>query len=270
MLLAKPNINKEFKDLKIISLADNDLPFQTLIEEFAINGAVIWIDELPAYLDELRADYINKEIYIPVYKEDKVERVTYNCRLEKYILHTYKNGYNADYIIIQPNVISEVAFKINLKDRKLCRELTEYDKKAVSLFDRYIAYSYGYTKYEQDVFKYKAVKKSNLTSYERKVLKDLGLEYYGEYLDTEYRDVRQWKFEVLVKRFNSGRLQLEKPFEVRRLNFELELYTRIYSNQLWKEWTLGNFDELLNDKRQFLKYKEKDIYLIFKKKWFTY
>lgn len=270
MLLGKPNISTSFEQLNI-----EDSPYEQGLCEMLIQAArrqsIIWVDKCPVYADDIRADYINKELYAPVFKQDIADtgkcKVTYNNRLEKIILHSFSNGFSDMTIYIQPSIDSMTAEKIELSRMNMLGEVEPSRLQAKDIFYRYAAYSYGYHVSEVDIFKFTEVKASDITDHHRKFLKESGLKFYGDYINLEYRDVRRWELREISRQLPKDSLMIGEAFGYRRLNFELELYARSYAGVYWDNWTLGTMSDLLNDKRNYLKYKENGIYLIFKRNW---
>lgn len=272
MLLGKPNTLKEYESLDIKNATIiKGVDISTLLVSLAEQQCLLWVDGYPVYADDIRADYINKELYAPIFKQDIINAedklITYNNRVERVILHSYKSGFESRFILVQPDVQSNTVQILNLANQKLMRELHPEERKAKDLFERYIAYSYGYHNSEIDFFKFEEIKASNISKYQREFLKRNNLKFYGAYAELDYRDVRRWSLTDLRKQYNENDLKLGSCYGYRRLNFELELYMRILSKEYWEEWTLGTINDLLSDKRDYLKYKENGIYLIFKKEW---
>lgn len=270
MILGRPNIRFTYNDLEIIEENTfEDLESALLI--YAKQGALLWIKGNPVYADDIRADYINKVLYAPVfmcdtaYENGKV--IKYNNRIEKQIIHSYRDGYRVGSLTVQRDIGVQKASIIELGNLPLRKEASNLEKQASDLFHRYIAYSYMYHKSEDDLFKFIRVQASKMSKYQREYIKSHKLSFYGQYEDMEYRDVRRWKLIELKGKIPDEMLLLGESFGYRRLNFELELYSRLYSKDYWDDWTLGTMNDLLNNKRDYLKYKYNNIYLIFKKSW---
>lgn len=255
---------------KVGELGITDSNFYDIVNTLIKSKALVFIDNQVVYMDEIRPDYKNKKMYFPIFKNDEIvdgeTKLEYNNRVELVEIHSYKDGFLRDKLWLIPNLSVPKAYSINLKNLQLNRELKDEDFKAKDLFYRYIKYSYG-NKEELDILDYIEVKKKYYSRKKLKLLKELGLDFYGEYEEMDYRDVRNWKLVELEGRFIDEELGLGEAFNCRRLQFELELYTRIYKGLLWEKWTLGNIDNLINNKFDYIKYKEKGIYLIFKERW---
>lgn len=272
MILGKPNIKFEYKDLKIEKYNTDHKDLESILLKHAKNETVLWIKGNPVYTDDIRADYINRVLYAPVFKCDTItsddgKLVNYNNRIEKEIIHSFDGGYQLDSLLVQTELTSPVVKSIELSGLSLREHARGEELEARDLFERYVAYSYMYHISEEDIFKFIRVQASKMTQYQREYIKSHGLDFYGEYVDTNYRDVRQWKLMELKGKIPDDTLLLGESFGFRRLNFELELYSRLYSKEYWENWTLGTMSDLLNNKRDYLKYKYNSIYLIFKKRW---
>lgn len=271
MVLAEPNIIYKYSELNKVDASDKIkslASFDELMNYLISIEAIIWFNGWAVYADDLRADYKNGELYFPVYMYDTVDDIQYNHRLEKIVIHSFENGYNIEGIVVQEHIGKPEICTVSIKDKEFMRELTEKDLDAKDIFMRYIASSYGYHINEVSAFKYNKVALSNLKSKQREKLKDSGLDFYGTYLDMEYRDVRNWKLEELIEKFSSDELKMELPFSIRRLQFELELYIRIYKDIGWNNWSCTVLDRHKDRSNAFWKYKLNSIYFICKQNWF--
>lgn len=270
MLLAKVNYPYDISNI-VIKDKEETGSLYDVIMKYAKDKSLILYNNNLAYIDEIRADYVNHELYIPVFTYDIINEggvdYQYNSRLSKLVIHTYKDGYVTDEIIVIPFIGSNEAYRIKLNNLELCRKLNDEDKSAENLFKRYIRVSYGYCDIDNDTFDYIPVQKKDLKTKHRKVLKEHNLDFYGEFLDMDYRDVRNWKLEKLTEIYTEEELGTSIEYNIKRLEFELELYTRIYNQEYWDNWTKGTIDSILCGTREFIKYKQRGIYLIFKGKW---
>lgn len=272
MILGSLNINYTKNDIDFKNAEHKTYKsfYEFICESLQIDNAIVWIrDNLriyPVYLDELRVDYVNKEIYFPIYRYDSIDDVTYNHRIEKLIIHSFENDkmLGSLELFIQPNNLQNKVYKVDILDNTLgqnqCTEARE-------LWQRYLQYCYGYGPYDIDIFKYNQIKKSDITNKQRKYLNEHSLEFYGQFEDMDYRDVRNYKLTELQRRFSDDDLGIELQYGRRRILFELELYIGIYNKVYWKNWSLGTIEDLLIDKREYVKYKENNVSLIFKGKW---
>lgn len=268
------NILKISADLNIedIEIVDECLEgydsLYSLILDNAKSDSLILIDNKIAYVDSIRADYLNHQLYVPMFNCDIITEgnysVTYNNRMEKVVIHDFKSGYTIENMYIIPSIISKQAYKVQLNTLKL--SVSNPNTSARDLFMRYIASSYWYTS-EDTTFKYNIVQKKNISAKQRELLVKNGLHFYGEKVDMTYRDVRNWKLEVLSSKFSEAELLTNEHFNIRRLQFELELYTRLYDKIYWDGWSFGSLEMLLNNKYDYIKYKENGVYLIFKSRW---
>ena len=275
MLLAKLNIPYKVEQVEFRGgyKVKHDSLYE-LVTEQSKYRSILLIEDKVAYIDEIRPDYVNGELYIPMFtcKVDKIDgiEVEYDNKIEKVLLHSYKTGYtNKDVYIIPVMAIPE-AYKLDLKQYKLSRKLTSGDEQARNLFIRYVAYSYQYTEDDNDMFDYTKVQKQFITKKQRDTLKENNLEFYGDYLDMDYRDVRNWKLIDLQGRFADDELSIGSQFNCRRLAFELELYTRVYDKKYWDKWTRGKVANLIDGTHSYIKYKESGIYMIFKGRWVNF
>lgn len=271
MLLAEPKrglvIIPNFESIRTEQVHS----FYHFITSLASTNAIAWfkckeaeIGYTGVFISELRPDYLNKEIYFPIhrYNVDKETGFTYNHRLEKRVIHSSKDGWKESSLLVQSNpFISSEVVKYELSKSKM---QSEY-KDAQDLFDLYIPFSYGYHKIESDYAIYDEVKASKISKRHRQFLRDTGLSFYGDYLNMEYNRFRGWNLIELNKRLPYDKLHIEERYNERRIKFELEVYLGLLGNVYWDGWTKGNFNELLSDKRSFVKYKERGIYLIFSK-----
>ena len=272
MILGKVNVPYNISDITIkgkYNITENSL--YDFLLNLAKNKSLVLHNGKLAYAEDIRPNYRDGELYIPKFTckemtEDGVT-VTYDNKIEKVLIHTFKDGYVNDKFYVIPNLIIPEAYEVDIKYLNLSRNLSDSDKMAKDLFYRYIAQSYGYNENDIDIFDYIKVQKQFIKDSQRKLLKKYNLDFYGEYLDMDYRDVRNWKLIELQKHFTDEELKINVPYGIKRLEFELELYTRLYNEVYWEGWTFGTLDRLLNDKIDYLKYKEKGIYLIFKKRW---
>lgn len=272
MILARPKLEYTYADLDVsTSIIQNTADLYSTLLALAEQSAIVWLNKHPVYADELRPDYNNHQLYFPIYRYDEVSidglDIRVNNRLEKFILHSFDSGWLVDEIIIQPLPSMPKAYKLKLSKQKFERETKDSDLDARSLFSLYLASSYTYTVFDEDYSRYTPVTRRSLTKYQKKLIADSGLHFYGDYINLDYRDVRNWPLHQLSKNYSMEELQLDKPYSVRRIGFELELYTRLYTGILWTGWTDGNTKELLSNNREYLKYKENGVYLIFKRKW---
>lgn len=268
-------LNLRFKQFEELDITE-ELEYASLYDIFTDtknSEAILWVMTngiyYPVYLNEVRPDYVNKVIYLPIYKYDLLEcdgcSYSYNHRIEKCIIHSFKDGLILENdLVIQQSLLSSKAYKIKLSNLILGEPQC---KSADELWQRYLRYCYGYGPYDCDNFKYTVASKSLASRYHKKCLNEHNLEFYGEFLDTDYRDVREYKLIDLQKRFTDEELGLEMPYEIRRLQFEFELYTGLYTKTYWSGWTIGDINQLSYDNRDYVKYKKKGIYLIFKKRW---
>lgn len=277
MILGRPITIIPYSELKIEYTNEfNNKSLYKVLLSLAKDQVLVWVNGNPAYTDDIRADYINKELYIPVFLNDiartkdrqgKDRLVTYNNRVEKVVLHSYNSGFHEVEILVQKDINSNKVWKLDIHKLKIERELSNKELLAKDLFERYVAYSYKYIDNEIDIFKFNEVKSSKMSNFNRKYIKNNGLSFYGEYIDMNYRDVRHWKLEELKGKIDDEVLLLTEYYGYRRLRFELELYLRILNKVYWEEWTLGSIQELLNNQREFIKYKQNRIYIIFKRRW---
>lgn len=273
MILGKVDVNIDINDLKI---EEQDIfegkSFYNVVESLVENKSLIIIGEELVYAEDIRANYRDKELYLPVFKCETIEedgiKVDYNNRIEKYVIHD-KNGWKIESMTVIPNRLFNKAFEIPLSNRKLSREVSKKDIQAEDLFNRYIAISYGYSENEMDIEKYVYVQRKNLNYKQKKLLKEKGLEYYGEYIDMDYRDVRRYKLFELNNQFDNDILKTEQSFRTRRIKFELELYSRAYDKVYWENWSHGKMEDLIEGKREYIKHKVGKFYLIAKRHWFV-
>ena len=269
MLLAEPKrglvITPNFESIRTEQVHS----FYPFITSLASTNAIVWFKSKEAeigytrvFISELRPDYLNKEIYLPIhrYDLDRETGFTYNHRLEKRVIHSSKGGWEESSLLVQGNpFLSSDVVKYELSESIM---QSEY-RNARDLFNLYIPFSYGYHKIESDYAIYDEVKASKISKKHRQFLRDTGLSFYGDYLNMEYNRFRGWNLIELNKRLPYDKLHIEERYNERRIKFELEVYLGLINGTYWNGWTTGNFEELLSDKRDFIKYKENGIYLIF-------
>lgn len=233
-----------------------------------------------AYLADIRADYVNKRISVPIVRkkihnedpESFRKGVYYEFREEDFEIYSVENGFIEDLYIL-PNGLSVFLdgmrfYKLELTGLRMYRELRESDREAKDLFDRYVPYAAGEYSTEYRKFRYERIGRSGLFQNEREYLKRHGLNFYGEYKEfKEYRDVRMYNMEELVENFSMEELKMEQDYNLTRMEFELELLTRILGKQYWKNWTRGEFENIINGKFEYVKYKDRGVSLIFKRRW---
>lgn len=250
----------------------------------AKNQYLIVCEQDVMYAERVCFDYIQGEIFIPyvdcLYQDIPLDictkqqqkqleskygscRIPYDVKISKYIVYANGKYQLKNLFVIPPN--STTIYVINIEDLPLY-DIENADPNAKSLFDRYLAYCYGYYQ-EEDISKYHTTKKSCLPNIERKLLREYNLSYYGIYQSYEYANVRQYKLEVLLPDFTPERLQTHTPYHIRRIEFEGELFCRCQEGLFWTNWTKGDMQKLLLGQHYFLKYKEKNVALIFKKTW---
>ena len=256
ILLAKVNTAHRVEDIALVGKYQHEYDniYDIIIHLAKMKALVILENEL-AYIHELRPNY-----------RDGDNLNEYNNRLENIEIYTRADGYKHPKIWIIPNIMVREAYELDLESLKFSRGLSGGDREAQDLFYRYIAQSYGYHE-ETDVFEYIPVKKKYEKRGKLNILRDLGLEYYGKYIDMDYRDVRNWKLVELRNVFDDSQLKIGEPYDIRRLQFELELFTRVIDKKYWYNWTLGNIDNLLESRFDYIKYKENGVYIIFKARW---
>lgn len=277
MILGKINAQYDLEDIEYIGeIGDGDGrdSLYDIILSNAKGKGIMLVGGCMGYTHDILVNYRDGEISLPVFKNETVEEngvsVSYNNRIEKLIIHDMKKGFMLDDFWLLPNVMLPRAKRVSTKGLRLSRELGgEQDGDAENLFNRYIQQSYGYTESDIDVFDYTIVKKMYLKHGQRKLLKDKGLDFYGAYVNLDYRDVRQWKLEELLEMgFTEKELSVGEAYDNKRLRFELELYTRLHDRKFWETgWSRGTMNDLLSGRRDFLKFKRERAYLIFKRRW---
>lgn len=260
--------------------------FYGLIEYLINNKYFIACDGEIMYADEMRFDYSNKEVYLPYNKSEYMNikskdngyfdrcggtkkyrghRIGFNNIIEKYNI-IKGNKYTVDYIYLIRQIGDTVIGEKVRIDSLPLRDNTITNKEAKDIFMRYIAYCYG-IRNEKDTDKFYSVKKSVLTMTEKRILKELKLEYYGYYSNLDYSDVRMYELDSLLSCFTGDELKLDMEFNARRFEFECELYTRCMTRDLWVGWTRGSSEMILNNSQYFNKYKYNEFSLIFKSRW---
>lgn len=238
------------------------------------SGEVMWADEI-------RFDYTSGEIYLPYISSDyknvnldsealknKYKRnvIAYNNSLNKYVIYS-RGKFLEDYIYfivefegsIQCAKASTVGMELFNKS-ELC-------KSAQELYRKYLRQSYGYTLCENDTLNFYELSKSKLNSLELKLINKLGLEYYGEYKDNEFSRNMCYKLQDLLKYYTHDELGIDITYNIRRFEFESELFCGISIGHEWLDWTRGCMTRFKYSKDYFCKYKENEFYFIFKKKW---
>ncbi|MEM4385781.1 MAG: hypothetical protein QXD03_04465 [Candidatus Anstonellales archaeon] len=261
----KINSNYKIEDKEFNSLYD-------LIIEGVKRKWLVYLDGYVAYIQDIKANYRDGELYIPLYRYDIFEedgvKVRYNNRVDKIDIHTFKDGYKMEELVVIPNLSGDW-YRVKLNNLKLSRDISDSDREARDLFYRYVAYSYRHlSELDIDVFDYNVILRKRISRKESDILSRNKLKFRGEIYNKSYRDVRRWDIEDIRLSLGEEYLRLDKPYKLRKMEFELELYTRLYDRVYWEKWTHGNWSEFISDSRiDYIKYKEKDIYLIFKKKW---
>lgn len=290
-MLGRVKVDFEYVSLiankdKFKCLDINFSDFYELVEYLIDNKYFIVCEDTIMYAEEMRFDYLNKEVYIPYIKSDYTDidesyhssfdrcgatnkynghKIGYNNRIDKYKILDKKEYVIDDLYLINQGSEKVILEKVSLGGLPL-RHTDNTNRDAKDLFMRYIRYSYGILD-EKDTDKFYSTKKSNITNTEKRILKELNLEYYGEYKDIEYADVRGYKIESLLGEFTDAELQVADNFNVRRFRFECELYTRCMARDLWVGWTKGSSEMILNNSQYFNKYKYNEFSLIFKSRW---
>lgn len=269
MKIIKVNIDCEISEIEKVDEQYNDYDsLYEFIMEGAEGGELLIIDDKIAYISDIRADYLNHELYVPMFNCDVIQgdncSVTYNNRMEKEIIHSFDKGYTEKDVYILPSILARKAYKVDI--RKLKLSASNPNRSARDLFNRYIGSSY-WKEEEDDCFRHTIVQKKQITKKQRQLLVDNGLHFYGETSSMDYRDVRNWKLEVLSSQLGDAELSLGEQWYIRKLKFEAELYTRLFDRIYWDGWTFGTFDMLIGNKYDYIKYKENGVYLIFKYRW---
>lgn len=266
MVLGEVNKKYEYSELEIEDKEGEVGIYSLLVGNYR---GLVWVGGECAYIDSICIDYNRgKEIYILVYRYDSIKtvdgEVRYNNRLEKVVIHSWDNGFEVGEIVIQPDISINKAYRY-----RVCDIVFKGDggEEARDIFMRYIGYSYGYHPSEVEVNKYKRVQASKMYKYQRRVIKERGLQFYGKYIDEEYRGVRLWGLRELVGRFSGEDLLIGEAYGYRRLRFELELYIRLYKKDYWVNWSSGDIEGLEGGRYEYIKYKERGIYLIMKRDW---
>lgn len=271
----------EFKEVKL-----HNTDFYGLVMNLIDSNSYLVCGDEIMYPDEIRFDYVNHEIYLPVIKCDYMEicekyyerfkkagayikyggnKIGYNNSIEKYYI--YKDSqYSLDrlyFIQVEDSTINKYYIELNNVPLRLSNMANSESR---DLFMRYVRYSYGiYDETDTDLFY--SNKKSDLTYIEKKILKEMDLNYYGEFIDLECSDVRQYKLEELLNTFDLDELCVDTKYNIRRIEFEAELMLRIETEELWFNWTKGDTNKLISGTDYFAKYKEGDISFIFKASW---
>lgn len=281
-MLGRVKIDGEIISTEDIIKIGNNL--YEVVERLLMNNALVECGGELMYVDEICFDYKNKQIYVPYIKCKYAEipdkyfnrydtqgltkkyngyRIAYKNERAKYVI--YENGkYLIDRLYVVVNIKGKMYKKgVDISNLPLC---SREDKDASDLFNRYVQYCYGIVD-ETDYDIFYPYKKSKLSKIEQSIIKELGLEYYGEYLAEEYRDVRMYEYSKVESLMGYDRIGSEQDFNIRRFKFEAELMTRIQEKVYWKHWTKGSIEKILSGVDYFCKHKENGISLIFKREW---
>ena len=240
------------------------------------NSEVMWIDEI-------RFNYTNGEVYVPYisseYKEvktnskliEKYKRsvIAYNNKIDKFVIYSDGNILvNSLYFILEYEDSIQCC-KVDMHDIKL-NDVENMSLDAKDLYNRYIRASYGYSVCENDELIFYEFKKSKIGHKEIALLKQNKLDYYGSYDEIEFKDCRDFELDTLLESYSYEQLQLDKNYNYKRFKFESELFSGIYYNIEWNNWTKGNINKMSSTKDYFCKYKENNFYFILKKKWYCW
>lgn len=133
MILGKVNIDLDISKIEHkgnFELINNNL-YDTLIS-LAKSKSVFLINNRFAYVEDLRPDYKNGELYIPLFNQDSIEVggriVYYNNRVEKVVVHNKKQGFLLDYVYVLPNINIPVVYKLQLRGTGLSHNMQDYQK----------------------------------------------------------------------------------------------------------------------------------------------
>jgi len=269
-------------EFKYMGVYENtfDNVYDSIMALANMGRAMIKSGEDVAFVADIRADYVNKRLSVPMVRkklhneEPELFRkgVYYEVWEEDYEIYRLENGFREDLEIL-PMGLSVFLdgihyYKLELAGLKMARDLEEEDYEARELFGRYLAYSVGEVNEIYRKFRYERMSLGGLFPNEREYLKRHQLKYYGETKDfVDYRDVRMYKVEELLERFSPEELKLGQDYNITKLEFELELFTRLLDKQYWNGWTRGEFENVLSGKFEYVKYKDRGVSLIFKKRW---
>lgn len=260
--------------------------FYDLVLHLAKKGAYIVCDTELMFAEEICFDYIQRHIYIPYLKCDYIKIPQYQHTtaekvgiLDKY--GAYCLGYNytlTQYSLYQENqYVQDTIYIVNAE----CTAIYTYDIsglplitleglsfEAKDLYTRYLGYCYGYYD-EVDVTKFFPFKISQLSHFEQVFYRKNNLNYYGDYTNMNYNQVRMYPIQQILLEYTTEELQLGVNYNIRRINFEGQLFCRCAMGKeyLWTNWSKGDMTKLLNKEQYFCKYKEGKVALIFKSAW---
>lgn len=249
---------------------------ETNLSDFLVGLAkqegLLWIrhnggESQPVWAEDIRADYKNRELYLPVMVWDTIEdpdrpgeEIGYNYRLEKHVFHSYKDGWVAPEVEIQPSELINYRYKVDLS--KLRFSMVE-NEGADKWLVRYAASSYGYQRGEVDTGKYKKISRTYIGTRRREVLKKLKLKFYGPWLNMNYKRVRDWTLRDLQKAgFSDEDLQIGVNYGARRLGFELELYTKLWDQRVSQEFECKSVRKRDGAYEKIFKGRKNGIYLV--------
>ena len=238
------------------------------------SGEVMWADEI-------RFNYTNGEIYLPYihsqYREvdtnskvllNKYKRnvVAYNNFLDRYVIYS-KGKFSEKYLYFIVEIDGDILCSKVSTQGMVLNNLESLSVSAKELYRKYIRQSYGYTLCENDNLDFYGFSKSKISSLELQLLRNNSLEYYGEYEETEFNRSMCYKIEDLLKYYTQEELGITLNYNIKRFEFESELFCGIEAGHEWDGWTKGDMKMFNSSKNYFCKYKEHEFYFIFKKKW---
>lgn len=287
---------KEFNVNYNRNLAKSKSSYSSLYDLFLKNyekGCLVWTPTLEqcgegyqrevSYIRDMRFDYVNGRIFIPIYiykykevddsyfKRNKELRekyggnlVAYEQEMIVYELWNSKQGYLVDEVDILTETFTGCKIRKTLITHLPVRDTCVEEDISV-LFDKYIRSSYIGEDF--DVFDYKNSRYSYLSSTEKRMLKDNNLLWYSAYKDIEYSELRGYQYYELDKRFSRDRLDVFEPYRKRRADFESYILDHLYRGIYWTGAFKGSFNKLKTGKQFFVKYKEQGVSVFIKSNW---
>lgn len=236
-----------------------------------------------AMAKDIRFDYVNKEIFIPVcryrynlvnigakehFKLGNIKKLGYNIDSDDYIQYNRfydkivlwsKGKYVAENLdIILGDVQNNLRY-LRLNISKL--PIYEYlgTENVHELYIRYIKCCYygGRDTYIDSYF-YESDKYSKLKNKHRKVLNSLSLNWYGKECEMFSRGFRKYKFENIKCILTEEEMCVKEMYEKCLIDFESYLLAKLLNGSYWTGWNGGyTFKQFKNGEVYFLKYKEK-------------
>lgn len=237
-----------------------------------------------ALAKDIRFDYVNKQIYIPVC------RYSYNIVNEEAIKHFHlgnikKLGYSIgdnDYIqynrffdkiviwekgrytkesidIIIGNDQNTMKYiRLNVSELPIY-DIGKCDENAFELYRRYVkcCYSGGRDNYINSFF-YEPDVYTKLRKKQKDVLKSLSLTWYGDSCKMFSKGFRTYKYDNIKNILSDEELGTDDMFEKCLIDFEAYLLSKLDNHSYWYGWHRNyNFKQLCNGDIYFLKYKSK-------------